>query len=81
MQLRVNIIDADDPSQLVSSVLYVTPSLCLILIVYDVIADPPLLGAAQESTTPVFEMTDVEGELGAWGLEDARTESSELKPE
>ena len=31
-----------DPSQLVSSVLNVTPSTCLIMIVYAVMADPPL---------------------------------------
>ncbi len=81
MQLKADIIAAAEPSQLARSVVNVKPSLCLILMVYDEIEDPPLFGAAQVMTTPVLEITEVTGVFGAVGLADARTDSSELKSE
>ena len=51
VQLKAYIIAAAEPSQLARSVLNVTPSLCLILMVYDDIGDTPLYGAAQVTTS------------------------------
>ena len=45
--------------------------------VYEVIAEPPLEGATQVTTTFVFEITVVVGAAGVLGLAAARTANSD----
>ena len=49
------------------------------MIVYDIIGEPPLVGAAQVTTTLVLETTDVAGAVGVLGLAAARIANSEEK--
>ena len=47
------------------------------MIVYDVIAEPPLVGATQVTTTLELEITEVVGAVGVLGLAAARIANSE----
>ena len=73
MQLVADMIPALEPLQLANSAEYVNPSLCLIVIEYAVIGDPPLNGATHVTTTPVLETTEVVGAVGVLGLAAALT--------
>lgn len=64
-----------DPSQFVLSTVNVVPSDCLIVITYDVIGEPPVLGALQLMAT-LFPLTAVVGAMGVSGIPDALTSNS-----
>ena len=71
VQLRAVMIPAFYPLQLANSAEKVNPSLCLMVIVYAVMGDPPLNGATHVTTALVFEITEVVGAVGVLGFDEA----------